>query len=417
MATGEARRHSRAPGTVAQADIGRGLTVLLAVACGLVVANLYYAQPLLHVLATSFGTSSSTAASIVTATQLGYAAGLLLLVPLGDLTERRRLVTGLLLVVALALLGSAAATGVVLFEIAAVAVGVTSVVAQILVPLAADLARPARRGRVVGAVMSGLLLGILLARTASGLLEAVVGWRGVYLLAAVAMVVLSVVLLVTLPRSVPNAVGGYGSLLRSTIALFRGEVVLRRRAAFGALGFAAFSVLWTTLAFLLSGPPYRYSSAVIGLFGLAGAAGAVCASFAGRLADRGFARRATAMFALAVLVAFILIALGRQSLAALLAGIVVLDIGVQGMQITNQSLIYRLRGDARSRINSAYMTCYFLGGSAGSAAAGAAYQLGGWRGVCLLGGVLGLAMVLLAFGKGRAYEREVALARAAPAQA
>ena len=259
--------------------------------------------------------------------------------------------------------------------------------------MAADLAAPERRGQVVGTVMSGLLIGILLSRTLSGLVAAVAGWRTVYWSAAVAMLLLALTLRLALPLERRSPGIGYPALLRSTAALVRREPLLRRRSLIGALGFAAFSALWTTIAFLLSGPPYHYGLAVIGLFGLVGAAGALSASFAGRLADRGWARPATLTFALLVAAAFLLLLAARTLLLPLIVGIVLLDIGVQGNHITSQTLIYRLRGDARSRITSAYMTANFLGGAAGSAAAGALYAGRGWTGVCVLGMVIAAGLV------------------------
>lgn len=373
--------------------ISRRLVALLAIASGLAVANLYYAQPLLHELAGAFGASSAAAGLVVTVTQLGYAAGLLLLVPLGDLVPRRRLVVLVLLVATVALAGSALAGSLAIFEAVALAVGCASVVAQVLVPMAADLAAPERRGQVVGTVMSGLLIGILLSRTLSGLVAAVAGWRTVYWSAAVAMLLLALTLRLALPLERRSPGIGYPALLRSTAALVRREPLLRRRSLIGALGFAAFSALWTTIAFLLSGPPYHYGLAVIGLFGLVGAAGALSASFAGRLADRGWARPATLTFALLVAAAFLLLLAARTLLLPLIVGIVLLDIGVQGNHITSQTLIYRLRGDARSRITSAYMTANFLGGAAGSAAAGALYAGRGWTGVCVLGLVIAASLI------------------------
>ncbi|MHB8506713.1 MAG: MFS transporter, partial [Acidimicrobiales bacterium] len=301
--------------------ISRGTTLLLAVACGLSVANLYYAQPLLSTVARSLHTGAATAASTVTLSQVGYAVGLALLVPAGDVVDRRRLVPAVLLVTAVALLGSAAAPSIGVLVVLAVAVGMGSVAAQILVPLAASLATDAERGRVVGTVMSGLLLGILLARTAAGLVAGASSWRVVYVAAAVAVVALAAVLAKALPAEHPRPRIGYGALLRSTLSLFAAERVLRRRALLGGLGFAAFSVFWTTMAFLLARPPYGYSDTVIGLFGLVGAAGALSASAAGRLTDRGRARATTVGFAVSIAVSYALLWLGRSSLAALIAGI------------------------------------------------------------------------------------------------
>jgi predicted MFS family arabinose efflux permease len=270
----------------------------------------------------------------------------------------------------------------------ALVIGLGSVAAQILVPLAAELAGAEDRGRVVGQVMSGLLVGILLARTLSGLVAGVTNWRVVYGVAAALVIATALVLARLLPEERERPRLHYSELLRSTIALFGSEPVLRRRALFGALGFAGFSVFWTTIAFMLAGPPYHYGDIVIGLFGLVGAAGAVCASFAGRLADRGKAAITTTVFSVAVAASFLPIWLGRHSLGWLIVGIAVLDIGVQGLQVTNQSIIYTL-SDARSRITSTYMVCYFVGGAVGSAVAGDVYGAGGWAAVCWLGAGIG----------------------------
>lgn len=387
----------------ARSAIGRRLTLLLAVACGVSVANLYYAQPLLSTVAAGLGTGPGTAGLVVTLSQVGYAVGLALLVPAGDMLDRRRLVPAVLGLTALALVGSAAAPSIGVLIALAALVGVGSVAAQILVPLAASLASDHDRGRVVGTVMSGLLVGILLARTASGIVAGASSWRVVYVVAAVIVVGLAAVLAVALPREAPRPRLAYPALLRSIVTLWRAEPLLRRRAALGGLGFAAFSVFWTTMAFLLAGPPYHYSDTVIGLFGLVGAAGALCANAAGRLADRGRAPAATLGFSAAIAVSFLPIWFGRHSLVALIVGIVVLDIGVQGLHVTNQSLIYRLSAEARSRINAAYMVCYFVGGAVGSAVAAALYGAAGWAAVSAVGGAVGVAAVAvgLAPGAGR----------------
>lgn len=380
--------------------IGRGLTLLLAVACGVAVADLYYAQPLLSTIAVGLGVGSGTAGLVVTLSQIGYAAGLALLVPAGDMLDRRRLVPAVLLLTAVALAASAAAPTVgVLIGLAAL-VGVGSVAAQILVPLAASLANDDERGRVVGTVMSGLLLGILLARTGSGLVAGASSWRVVYVAAAVLVVVLAGVLWRALPDEQPRARPSYPSLLRSTVSLWLSEPLLRRRSLLGGLGFAAFSVFWTTMAFLLAGAPYHYSDTVIGLFGLVGAAGALCANAAGRLADRGYEAPATLGFAAAIAVSFLPIWIGRHSLVALIVGIAVLDVGVQGLQVTNQSVIYRMAPEARSRINASYMVCYFVGGAVGSAVAGALYASSGWAAVCLAGVVVGVVAVAVSLATG-----------------
>jgi predicted MFS family arabinose efflux permease len=371
--------------------MSRGLVILFAVATGQAVASNYLAQPLLDAIRREFGVSTGLAGLTVTVAQLGYAAGLVLLLPLGDLFERRRLITALaaINVVVLAAAGLAPTMG--LFLAAAAFVGFTSVMAQILVPFAASLSPEAERGRVVGVVMSGLLLGILLARTASGLIAQLAGWRAVYGVAAVLMAAQMVVLYRGLPTYRQRVALSYPRLLSSIVAIARAEPVLRWRAVYGGLSFAAFSVLWTTLAFLLSGPHYGYGEATIGLFGLVGAAGAGAATLAGRFSDRGWRNRLTGLSSLLILLSFLLIWRGSTSLGALLVGIVVLDVGAQAIHITNQSEIYRLRPEARSRINAFYMLSCFIGAAAGSASAAFVYGAAGWNGICLLGGGTGTA--------------------------
>jgi predicted MFS family arabinose efflux permease len=376
---------------VSQQGLSRGLVVLFAIATGQAVASNYLAQPLLETIRQHFAISTGLAGLIVTVSQIGYAAGLVLLLPLGDLFERRRLLTVLAGANVLLLAAAGLAPSIALFLAAAGLIGFTSVMAQILVPFAAGLSPEAERGRVVGTVMSGLLLGILLARTASGLIAQLAGWRAVYGVAAALMAVQMVVLVEKLPTWRQRVALTYPRLLASVLAIARAEPVLRWRAVYGALSFAAFSVLWTTVAFLLSGPHYGYDEATIGLFGLVGAAGAAAATLAGRLSDRGWRNRMTGATSLLLLVSYAVIWRGATSLAALLVGIVMLDVGAQALHITNQGEIYRLQPDARSRINAFYMVSCFVGAAVGSAGAAFAYSTGGWNGVCLLGGACGLA--------------------------
>jgi predicted MFS family arabinose efflux permease len=359
------------------------------VAGGATVANIYYAQPLLDSIGHDLHVSAGAAGLLVTATQIGYAAGLVLLVPLGDLLDRRRMVGRMLLACAAGLGLAAAAPSFAVLAIALAAIGVTSVVAQVLVPLAGTLAAEHERGKVVGGVMSGLLLGILLARTASGLIAEVGGWRLVFVIGAVLMVGLAAVLHRTLPHIGRATDLPYRALLRSVGELVAAEPLLRRRMGYGALGMASFSVLWTAIAFLLAAAPYHYGEGTIGLFGLAGLVGAAAAQGAGRLADRGRAHAATGAFLLAILVAWGLLALGTSSLAALIAGVILLDLGIQGQHIISQSTIYTLRADARSRVTTAYMAGNFFCGALGSAAASLAWTAGGWSAVSGLG--LGMA--------------------------
>ena len=392
-ATIEAPSSERSP---LGAGVPRGLVVLLAIACGAAVANLYYAQPLLDTIARAFDVSAGRAGLIVTGTQVGYAAGLVLLVPLGDRLDRRKLVPRLLVVCAAALALTAVAPSLLVLGLALSAVGVTTVVAQVLVPFAASLATDEERGRVVGTVMSGLLIGILLARTVAGLIAEVGGWRLVPALAAGGMLVLAAVLRRQLP-AVPPVTDGlpYRRLLRSIWTLVLEEPQLRRRMAYGACGMAGFSILWTPLAFLLSDQPFGFSDAVIGLFGLFGLAGAGAAQLAGRLADQGRGGLVTGGGLLAILAGWGLCLAGTSTVWPLALGIVVLDLGVQSVHITSQSTIYELAPEARSRLTTAYMTSVFTGGALGSALASLAWAAGGWHAVCTVGAAVALTALLV----------------------
>ena len=371
------------------------LVFIIATACGITVANLYWAQPLLDSIAGTFGATTTTAGLIVTFTQIGYASGLLLLVPLGDVLERRRLIVSVLLIAVLALLAAAVSPSILIFLLSSLAVGVTSVVAQILVPFSATLAHDHERGKVVGQVMSGLLLGILLARTFSGFISAAFGWRSVFIVAAALVFLLTVVLGRKLPQNKTDVKLSYGGLLKSVFELMKTEPIVRRRSLYGALIFADFSVLWTSLTFLLARPPYNYGDAVIGLFGLVGASGATSANIAGRLADKGYTLKYTGVFLFSIFISFILMGIGEHNLVLLITGIVILDLGVQGAHILNQSEIYKLIPEARSRLTTAYMTSFFIGGSIGSATSAAVYSSHGWTGVCVLGGIYSAAALVI----------------------
>ncbi|MYS24361.1 Predicted arabinose efflux permease, MFS family [Streptomyces sp. DvalAA-14] len=369
----------------------RSLIVLLAVSCGLTVANLYYAQPLLSELRHTFGISEVTAGGLVTATQLGYAAGLLLLVPLGDVVEKRRLATVLLTLTIGALVLAGLAPDFPVLLIASLIAGTTLVVTQILVPFAADLAPDASRGRVVGQVMSGLLTGILLSRTFGSLLAGATNWRVVYLTSAGLMTVLTLVLRARLPRRAPSgaAVGlTYGALLRSTARLLKVHPALRRRALYQAAMFGAFSVFWTTISYVLTSPPFDYKQWQVGLFALVGAGGALVAPFAGRWADRGLVRPMTGASFVAAAVAFAVAGFGRHNVIALGAAAVVLDMGTQTTLVLGQQVVYQLDGEARARLNSAFMATFFVGGAIGSQAGSYAYHAGGWGAATVLGAAL-----------------------------
>jgi predicted MFS family arabinose efflux permease len=395
------------PPAAATKPISRRLVLLLAITCGAAVANLYYIQPLLNVVGDAFGISESGAGLLVTCAQVGYLLGLALLVPLGDLLERRRLITILLIAAAASAAVCAAAPTVVVLGAGLIAVGAMSVVAMIVVPLAATLAAPQQRGQVVGTVMSGLLIGILLSRTLSGLVAELGGWRLVFALAAVGMLALAVALRRGLSPVAPTEDLRYPELLRSVFSLVKSEPVLRQRMALGALSMGGFSVLWTSIAFLLAKSPYGYSEGVIGLFGLAGLAGALVAPFVGRLADRGHDRASLIVLLVATLASWGLLALGASSLWVLIAGIVVFDAGVQGSHINNQDAIYRLDADARSRLTTAYMVAFFAGGVLGSVLSATLYAAAGWPAVCALGAGFALIALLVSLLRPARQQRAV----------
>lgn len=379
------------------------LILLMSVATGLAVASNYYAQPLLDTIARAFNLSASSAGFIVTAAQLGYAAGLLFLVPLGDMFERRMLIVSMTLLAAGGMLITASSHSLTMMIIGTALTGLFSVVAQILVPLAATLASPEKRGKVVGTIMSGLLLGILLARTVAGLLESLGGWRTVYWVASVLMAVMALALWRGLPKVKQENHLNYPQLLASVFSLFTHDKLLRTRALLGCLTFANFSILWTSMAFLLAAPPFNYSEAVIGLFGLAGAAGALGARPAGGLADKGKSHLTTSAGLVLLLLSWAAIWYGHTSVLALIVGILVLDLTVQGVHITNQTVIYRVKPEARNRLTAGYMTSYFIGGAAGSLISASAWQHAGWSGVCGIGAIVA-ALNLLVWWRG--YHRQ-----------
>lgn len=382
------------------------LILLMSVATGLAVASNYYAQPLLDTIARAFDLSASSAGFIVTAAQLGYAAGLLLLVPLGDMFERRMLIVSMTLLAAGGMLITASSQSLTMMIVGTALTGLFSVVAQILVPLAATLASPEKRGKVVGTIMSGLLLGILLARTVAGLLASLGGWRTVYWVASVLMVVMALALWRGLPKVKQENHLNYPQLLASVFSLFTQDKLLRTRALLGCLTFANFSILWTSMAFLLAAPPFNYSEGVIGLFGLAGAAGALGARPAGGLADKGKSHMTTTAGLILLLLSWAAIWYGHVSVLALIVGILVLDLTVQGVHITNQTVIYRVKPEARNRLTAGYMTSYFIGGAAGSLISASAWQHAGWSGVCGIGAIVA-ALNMVVWWRG--YHRQEAI--------
>jgi predicted MFS family arabinose efflux permease len=353
------------------------------------VANVYYAHPLLDSIAGSFGISAASMGIVVTVTQVGYAVGLFAVVPLGDIVHRRRLIaTQMVLSVGVLVVVATASSRVVLLPAMAV-MGLLAVVVQVVVAYAASLAPEHQRGQVVGTVTSGVVVGILLSRTLAGAIAEVGSWRAVYLTSAALTSVLVVVLVRALPRRDHHEVVlPYGRLLRSTVALFVAEPLLRARALLALFTFAAFSVLWSSLVLPLREPPLSLSHGVIGLFGLVGAAGALAAVRAGRLADRGRGQVTTGVALGLLVVSWLPIGFARHSLLSLVVGLLLLDLAVQAVHVTSQSLIYRIDPAARSRLAGAYMIFYSAGSALGSIASTTTYAHAGWTGVCLLGAAI-----------------------------
>jgi predicted MFS family arabinose efflux permease len=364
----------------------------MAVGAGLAVANIYYSQPLLASIGRAFNASPAAMGGIAMLTQLGVATGIVCLVPLGDIRERRQIILVLLVAASVSLIGVALAPSYLWLGVASFFVGVSSSTPQMLVPFAAHLATPQRRGQAVGTVMSGLLIGILLSRVASGYVGTLLGWRAMYWIASLTMLILAIVLASTLPRSEPTSRLTYPRLMQSLGHLILTEPVLRESAIVGSMLFGAFCVFWATLAFHLEAPPLFYGSRVAGLFGLIGAVGAAIAPLAGRLADRLNARANVRIAVYGAAAAFGLLWIFGHTIAGLLVGVILLDAGVQGGHVINQSRIHALRPEVRNRLNTIYIFAFFLGGSAGSALGAAAWQRWQWSGVS----VVGLGMLLLA---------------------
>ena len=374
------------------------LTILLASACGIIVANLYYAQPLVGVISFSIGLSANSSGLIVTLTQMGYVFGLLLIVPLGDILDNRKLVFISLLLTGIALAITALTKQAAPFLAASFFIGVGSVAAQVLVPFASYLASDSSRGRVVGNVMSGLLLGIMLARPLSSLVADLLGWNFVFALSATAVIILAFVLLKILPERKPTTNTRYTALIGSMWQLLRTTPILQRRAAYHAFVFASFSLFWTTVPLFLSSPIFNFSQLEIALFALVGVSGAIAAPVAGRLADRGWTKPATGLALATVIVSMLLPLLSRTGsntgIAILVVSAILLDAGVSSNLVLGQRTLFSLSPEIRNRLNGLFMAIFFFGGAVGSAVGGLTYAQGGWGAVLWIGAAFPIIALL-----------------------
>lgn len=362
---------------------------LMASATGLIVASLYYAQPLVGPISRATGLDAGAAGLIVTLTQLGYCLGMLFIVPLGDLFENRRMIVTALCVSAVALLAAAFSTSAAVFLAACFCIGLGSTAAQIIVPFAAHLSRPETRGQTVGTVVSGLLLGIMLARPVSSLVTDALGWHAIFILSAIWTAALALLLKVRLPLREPEHTSTYAALLGSMWHLLKTTPILRRRAAYQFCMFGAFSLFWTSVPLVLASDAFGLSQTGIAMFALAGIAGAIVSPIAGRRADQGKSRSTTAMALIAGVLAFgvPLLVHGERTFALglLVVASIVLDAGVSGSLVVGQRAIYSLGADVRSRLNGLYMSIFFMGGALGSMLGGWMYAHHGWQGVLMTG--------------------------------
>ena len=366
----------------------KGHIVIMAICTGLIVANIYYCQPLIVLISKSFGIPETQGGRIPFLTQLGYAIGLLFFVPLGDKVERRGQILWMAAFAVASLLFAAFSPNLLSLEIASVCIGATSVIPQLILPLAAHLSPPSKTGKVIGTIMSGLLIGILLSRTLSGFVGRWLGWRGMFGVAAGISFSLLLIIRYTFPISKPHFPGSYASLMRSLLTLAREQPVLREAAVINALGFSTFGMFWTTMVLHLSGTPFHFDSDLVGLFGLAGAAGALAAPLVGGSADKRNPRIAIGYGLVLLLSSFVLLYAGANYVVGMIAGIILLDLAMQCIHVSNQSRVYALIPHARNRLNTVYMTVSFVGTAMGSAVGLYAWDKGGWTGVCITGVLL-----------------------------
>ncbi|SNR82420.1 MFS transporter [Flavobacterium sp. ov086] len=361
----------------------------MAACTGLIVANLYYCQPLIVLIAKEFKIQEDFAGTITYLTQAGYAIGLFFMVPLGDKLERKKQILMTTFASVIALILAATAKSFFLLQIASLLIGITSIVPQLILPLAASLSSPEQRGKVIGTIMSGLLVGILLSRTLSGFIGQIFGWRSMFYIAAGVCLLIFFVIQNKFPVNKPQFQGTYGQLIQSLFTLIKTQPILREATIINVFSFAQFGAFWVTMVLLLSGEPFNYNSATIGLFGIVGASGALAAPLVGKLGDKGGSRVAVGYGCLLILISFIIFYFSIESVIGIAIGIVFIDVGIQGVHISNQTRVYSLLPEARNRLNTVFMSFSFLGTAAGSAYGLLLWKLGGWHAVTI--GCVGLS--------------------------
>ena len=367
----------------------------MAIATGLIVANLYYCQPLVILIAKEFLIAEEKAATITYLTQAGYAIGMFVMVPLGDKLERKKQIQFTAFSAIIALILAATSKSFLMLQIASFLIGAFSIVPQLILPLAASLASPEQRGKVIGTIMSGLLVGILISRTVSGFVGLWIGWRGMFWIAALLCLLIMLVIQKKFPVNRPNFKGTYGQLYNSMFTLIKEQKMLREATLINAVSFAQFGAFWTTMVLLLSEAPFNYNSATIGLFGIVGASGALAAPLVGKLGDKGKPRIIIDYGCALLLLSFIVFYFSAESLIGLLIGIVFIDVGLQAIHISNQTRIYAFLPEARNRMNTIFMSFSFLGTALGSAFGIWLWNYGKWHAFSVGGIALALLSILI----------------------
>ncbi|MCL6524631.1 MAG: MFS transporter [Thermoflavifilum sp.] len=370
---------------------------LMTVGCGVSVANIYYCQPLLGAFARYFRVSDAAAGNINVFTQVGYGLGMLLVVPLGDKISRRTLIVALFAIAALLLGITGLSANLWMLDVCSLLVGFTSVSCHVLIPYGAHLAPDEQRGKVIGHLLGGLLVGILVSRTLSGWVAQYLGWRWVYEIAGLLMLWMSVLLWIALPHEQPAFKGSYMQLMASLWQLWREQPVVRQSAWIGATLFGAVSAFWATMAFFLEAPPYHYSLSLIGMFGLVGAGGAMAAPLVGRITDRKSPLLTIRTGILLLLAGYLLLFFARWHIAIVIVGVILLDVGMQAAHVSNQARNYALLPQARTRLNTLYMTAFFGGGTWGSIWGNIAWNHAGWTGVCVAGCIMAVMSGIVIF--------------------